>query len=374
MRFSAIVFLSGMICCGIADCGEVKLSLPEKSRIVTPKGEGMRLKNQTLRLPLGRTLDTGTVTAWIRTSGVPRPKTALSCLTLLGKDGTISFLYHDGAVPMVYGVSGKKQEDALSLWNKAVPRHYAHWAFSWKLLPDGSCFGRFFCNGIKIAERKMNFSGAAGIHSLLLGSKEFDGEIAALKVFDSELDGKEILAQAAGWEFEKNLLFNGGFELTGDNRTGSGWMCDIWNMLPDRKREEIALFRLDGDQPFRGSYSQQIVTVYSGGGRGWPALFTYAALKKDRKYRLTFYSRQAGMPIGAELLFRCNKKGTRPYLMTPLTVPGEWTEFNYEFTSPRDDDRAQLIFLNRGKSGCWWIDDVSLTEIQEVGEIKNQSR
>ncbi len=342
-------------------CEEISVSIPAKYVVKTEKGDGIALAGQVVNIELPKPLEEGTVSVWVKSSKETTPENTTNILALVGDGGYFEFLYHAGKIPMVYGFF--KEKDSLSNGQQVSPAQSYNWIFCWKTDTNKNVIGSFYFNGKKIGEKKLKMPKINPIAKIRLGSKNFTGELSGLKIFDSAIDIPKFIGSETGTAYENNLISNGGFEAINSNGVPYGWLHDIWNMPADKSREEIAIFKINNETPKSGNYCQQISTIFSGGRQAWPVIFTYVPLKKGQKYQLSFSSRQTGMADGPTLLFRCNQKGTVPYIHTKLSIADKWTSNSYEFTSPRDDEKAQLIFLNHGNSGNWWIDDVVLKEI-----------
>jgi len=76
------------------------------------------------------------------------------------------------------------------------------------------------------------------------------------------------------------------------------------------------------------------------------------------------------MLAGVYLLFRPSLKGgvrfldpSGDYRGVNLKPGEDWTSYSFEFTAYCDDPKAQLIFMNFKSPGIFWVDDVSLAEI-----------
>lgn len=165
-----------------------------------------------------------------------------------------------------------------------------------------------------------------------------------------------------------NLLGNGSFEAPNVScTTGRDWLVDAWNLKGEATPASVALFAIDHVNPAQGNYAQQVILL---NGDGWPAVFAKVALRQGTAYRLSFALRQQGLLPGVHLLFRPSVKGGTRFLdpngdYRGINLkPGEdWARYTYEFVAYGDDPQAQLIFMNCGNPGIFWVDDVCLTPI-----------
>jgi hypothetical protein len=109
------------------------------------------------------------------------------------------------------------------------------------------------------------------------------------------------------------------------------------------------------------------VTINAVDGTPWHVMLTQRQLKlqKGMKYCVTFRARAASSrPIAAEV---CHNDPWRGYGSAQFDLNERWTNCQFTFTVPEDDDNARLSFQFGQATGMVWIADVSLHEAPVFG-------
>jgi hypothetical protein len=165
-----------------------------------------------------------------------------------------------------------------------------------------------------------------------------------------------LLLVAGGAARAEPLVYNGSFDLVGEDGRPEGW--DTSGLASIEQRLEAV------QDPVRGRVARLLCTEFVPGSPASHAMVAQLdrfGVEQGQWYRVSLWARAAGIPGGVVSIALQNRRVWQTAGLSDSFVPGpEWKRFEFTFQASRDlsagDARFQVWF---GSTGTLWLDEVA---------------